>query len=232
MSELAPTQALQDRGGHGAPCLAASAQATLGDRRGGQGPGGPQPPSTSLSHGPVPRTGRFGGTARAPELVAAGAGGHGWVRPPVRACPGQGSAPAPSPRPVSPGQGHHDPAELVLCHLGWLGEVLGVLPPAPPRPPPPGGKRASPGTALGLGAAGDTELGGSGLRAVGFRAAAAPACSGQLGVKHCICMPGCRACPLSLLLRPPQRLTVTLSSHTRRALQCLTGEDLLYSLSF
>lgn len=161
MSELAPTQALQDRGGHGAPCLAASAQATLGDRRGGQGPVGPQPPSTSLSHGPVPRAGHFGGTARAPELVAAGAGeGHGWVRPLVRACPGQGSAPAPSPRRVSPGQGHHDPAELVLCHLDWLGEVLGVLLPAPPRPPPPGGKRASPGTALGLGAAGDTELWG------------------------------------------------------------------------
>lgn len=73
MSELAPTQALQDRGGHGAPCLAASAQATLGNRRGGQAPVGPQPPSTSLSHGPVPRAGHSGGTVRAPELVAAGA---------------------------------------------------------------------------------------------------------------------------------------------------------------
>lgn len=34
-AELALSQALQDMGGHGAPCLAASAQATLGDRRGG-----------------------------------------------------------------------------------------------------------------------------------------------------------------------------------------------------
>lgn len=31
---------------------------------------------------------------------------------------------------------------------------------------------------------------------------------------------------------PPERLTVTLSFHTRGALQCLAGEDLLYSLSF
>lgn len=73
MAELAPTQALQDMGGHGAPCLAASAQATLGDRRGGRGPVGPQPPSPS-PHGPVPTTGHILGTARAPELVEAGGG--------------------------------------------------------------------------------------------------------------------------------------------------------------
>lgn len=106
MSELAPTQALQDRGGHGAPCLAASAQATLGDRRGGQGPVGPQPPSTSLSHGPVPRAGHFGGTARAPELVAAGAGGGTRLGPAARpSVPWAGVGPCTLPPPGEPRAG-------------------------------------------------------------------------------------------------------------------------------
>lgn len=81
MAELAPTQALQDMGGHGAPCLAASAQATLGDRRGGTGPGG----TSSSPHGPVPTAGHHLGTARAPEFVAAGGGKAGFGCPSERA---------------------------------------------------------------------------------------------------------------------------------------------------
>lgn len=85
MAELAPTQALQDMGGHGAPCLAASAQATLGDQRGGgQGPVGPQPPSSS-PHSPLSTAGHHLGTARAPELVAVGGGKAGFGCPSERA---------------------------------------------------------------------------------------------------------------------------------------------------
>lgn len=131
---------------------------------------------------------------------------------------------------VTPRQGHHDPAELVLCHLGSLGKVLGVLPAAPPRLPPPGGKRAPLGTVLGSRSAGGARRWG-GLREGGqgeeAEAGAGPACCGQRGVKPYICMPGYRARPLSLLvshplssltLRPPHLVT-----RTRGPLQCLAG---------
>lgn len=54
------------------------------------------------------------------------AGGHSWLwlAPPCYWCPPVGW--------VTPAQGHHDPPELVLCHLGSLGEIPGILPPALP----------------------------------------------------------------------------------------------------
>lgn len=123
-AELALSQALQDMGGHGAPCLAASAQATLGDRRGGgTGPGGTAAPNPLL-HSPVPIAGHLVGTSRAPQPGTAGGHSRVWLAPPCHQCPPVGWA--------TPAQGHHDPPELVLCHLGSLGEIPSILPPALP----------------------------------------------------------------------------------------------------
>lgn len=123
MAELAPSQALQDMGGHGAPRLAASAQATLGDQQGGgQGLVGPQPPAHCRT---VPCL--LLGTSRAPQPGTAGGHSRVWLAPRCHQCPLVGW--------VTPAQGHHDPPELVLCHLGSLGEIPGILPPALPRLP-------------------------------------------------------------------------------------------------
>lgn len=166
---------------------------------GGTGPGGTAAPQLIAAQPPAHRRAPLG---HCPGTRACcSRRGQGWVWLPLRACRGQGWAPAPLRRRVSPGQGHHDPAELVLCHLGSLGEVLGVLPPAPPRLPPPGGKWAPPGRALGSGSAGGAQSWGGlwGCREMGVQAGAGPACCRQRRVKPCTCMPGCRACPLPLL---------------------------------
>lgn len=182
MSELAPTQALQDMGGHGALCLAASAQATLGDRRGGDRARWDRSPPAHRRTAPCPPPGISWALSGHRSLLQPGRPRLDLAAPTRVPRAGFGPCNLPAAGLVTPGQGHHDPAELVLCHLGSLGKVLGVLPPAPPRLPPPGGKQAPlHGARVRVcrgGGHGDGTDSGEG-KGMGVQADAGPASSGQ-----------------------------------------------------